>query len=110
MHAADAQLLVGDHRRYVAYEALSIVGENAHGHREDVPRIDAPLHVYQALRLVLVAHTWTVGAMDRDAAPPRDESGDGVAWYRVAATRHSREKVAHPIDTDSTCSLRGRGQ
>ena len=56
-------------------------------------------------------------AVDADAAPERDVSGDGLGRYRAAATREVREQIADAFDRDARAfpsaalvGLRGTGE
>src|SRR5947209_5387818 len=77
--------LLGYDRRHVSQQALPVPGLDADAHRVEVLLAARPLHIDQALALVLVLDAEAVLAVDCDAAAASNEADDLVARHRLAA-------------------------
>src|SRR5262249_24523713 len=90
----DVQLLFRDHRGDVAQEPFSVEGVDADGHGIGLGRAPPPLHLDEALRLVLLEYVLTIGPMDVDPLAAGDVADDRIAGDRLTAGGDAGEEVA----------------
>src|SRR5690554_3217845 len=100
--ADDVDLLVGEHRRDVAQQALAVQRLDLDVDRVAGVAAVVPADLDHALALLLgePVQGRAVGAVDGDPLAAGDEAGDGVARDRLAALRHAGEQVADAVDAD----------